>query len=493
MKHLKRFIALILSITMLFILTGCDETDEAYIYFNLNEQPFSLDPQTAQSDTELMIIRNIFEGLMRKDENGKIVCGVAKDYKKNGFTYTFYLRDNAIWSNEEKVTAYDFLFAFKRALNPETKSIFANRLISIKNAKEILNGKKNVNDLGVKVIDAHTLRIELVKDDPYFLDTLTTNVAMPCNEEFFNNAAGRYGLESETTLSNGSYRLTKWGKTVFGIRLYRNKYYKGNFVAKNAAVFLSIDNERTSIEVLKAADADMAFIDPLNIPEAEQNNLGIARYNNVCWFLTVGNKFSNNIRKSLLTLANPKVFSDDLIDGYYPAKNIFPSILSVGNVTNGMPKYNLQEAKKTFKSEVQKLPDREFPENIILYYYDDGFSKNVVTDIAAHWQNQLGAFINIESVSTPKKLQSQITEQTYDLAVFPIYTASSQVHEYLEKLEINYNGNLGKAQESFLKSNNIIPLMTQDTIMAYNKNLENFGFSSGNGLIDFAYIVKHEE
>ena len=492
MKNLKRFFALLLCIILIFLLTGCDETDNTYIYFNLNEQPFSLDPQTAQSDTELMIIRNIFEGLMRKDENGEIVCAVAKSYEKNGLTYTFHLRNDAKWSNEEKVTAYDFLFAFKRAINPKTMSIFANRLVSIKNVKEILKGKKNVNDLGVKVIDAHTLRIELEEEDPYFLDTLTTNVAMPCNEDFFNSTAGRYGLESETTLSNGSYRLTKWGKTVFGIRLYRNKYYTGEFVAKNAAVFLSIDNEQTSIEVLKNNDADIAFITPFDISSAEQSNLGVARYNNICWFLTVSDTFSKNIRKSLISLSNPKIYKNDLIDGYYPANSIYPNILSTEKVSNGMPKYNLQKAKQAFKNEVQKLPDRKFPENIVLYYYDDGFSKTVVTDIAAHWQNQLGAFVNIEAVSTPKKLQSQITEQTYSLAVFPIYTASSHVEEYLEKMNINHNGDIGKSQEKLLKSNNVIPLMTQDTVMAYNKNLENFGFTSGNGLIDFAYIIKHE-
>ncbi len=493
MNHLKRPIALLLSIVMIFLLSACDESDKAYIYFNLNEQPNSLDPQTAQTDTELMIIRNIFEGLLRQDENGKIVCGVAETYEKKGLTYTFHLRRDAKWSNEETVTANDFLFALRRAVNPKTKSPFAKRLINIKNAKDILNGKKSIYDLGVKATDTYTLEIKLSKEDPAFLETLTTSIAMPCSEAFFNSTAGKYGLESENILSNGSYRITKWGKTVFGIRLYRNKFYSGDFVAKNAAVFLAIDEERPPIEVLKANDADITFISPATINKAEESDLGVAKNNNICWFLTVSDGFSKDIRKALITLASPQVFSKNLIDGYYPAQNIFPGILSAEAGSTGMPIYDLEAAKELFIKEIKLLKDKKFPENVVLYYYDDGFSKTVVTDIVGHWQNQLGAYINIEAVSSPDKLTSQLKDQTYALSIFPVNSASPRINEYLEKFGINYNGeNLTKTQTKILKSNNLVPLMTQDTILAYNKNLQHFNPSNNNGLIDFAYIVKND-
>ena len=95
-------------------------------------------------------------------------------------------------------------------MDPKTKAPFAKRLINIKNADAILKGKKSVEDLGVKVIDAYTLKIELSKEDPTFLETLTTSIAMPCNEEFFKNTSGKYGLDKKNTLSNGAYMLSGW-------------------------------------------------------------------------------------------------------------------------------------------------------------------------------------------------------------------------------------------------------------------------------------------
>jgi len=491
MKTIRRIVALIITVVLVATLTACDNTDKAYIYFSLNEEPATLDPQTAKSETELMIVRNIFEGLLREDENGKIVCGVAKSYKKNGLTYTFNLKNDAFWSNEEPITAYDFLFAFKRAVTPKTQSPFSKRLWSIKNAKAILNGDKSVSELGVKAINAHTLEIELSKEDKNFLHTLTTSIAMPCQEKFFNAAAGKYGLENETTLSNGSYRMTKWGKEVFGIRLYKNKFYTGDFEAKNAAVFFSIDKDRTPIQVLTENDADLAFISPTDLDTAKQAELQTADYENICWFLTVSDGFSKTIRNSLINLAHPKVFSKSLKDGYSPAKSIYPPALSDKEIKAEMPIYNLSKSKTAFKNAIELLEDKKFPTDVVLYYYDDGFSKNVVTDIVGHWQNQLGAFVNIETVSAPEVLQGELIDQTNALSIFPIVASSSDIGEYLENFKIKYSGeNLTKTQEILLKSKNIVPLMTQKTIVAYSQRLHNLNFTINNNGIDFSYVVK---
>ena len=491
MKTIRHIIATIVTLVLILTLTACNSTEKAYIYFSLNEQPQTLDPQIASSDTELLIVRNVFEGLLREDKDGKIVCGIAESYKKNGLTYTFKIRKDAKWSNEEPVTAYDFLFALRRAVNPETKAPFSKRLSCIKNANEILNGNSPVSSLGVTAVNATTLKIELEKEDENFERTLTTSIAMPCNEEFFNESAGKYGLGSETTLSNGSYRLTKWGKEVFGIRLYKNKFYNGNFVAKNTAVFLSIDKERTPAQVVADGDADLAFIKPTEIELAKQSGLKTLDYENICWFLTISDGFSKGIRKSLISLANPQVFSKNLISGYKSAQSIYPTALAPTNSLTGMPVYDLETAKELFKSEINNLVDKKFPTDVVLYYYDDGFSKTVVTDIVGHWQNQLGAFVNIEAVSTPSLLQSQLADTTYALSIFPISADSPDIAEYLKKFGIQYNGeHLSELQNQLLASNNIVPLMTQKTIIAYSEDLTNLKFTHGNGSIDFANIIK---
>ena len=161
MGILKRVIAFLLAATLCFCITGCsDKSEKAYIYFELTEKPTTLDPQTASSDSELLIVKNIFEGLLRKNENG------------------------------DKVTAYDFEFAFKRAVSSETNSPFVSRLFCISGAENIYKNNANTKNLGVKAKDKYTLQITLCKEDKTFLETLTSSIAMPCNEKFFKNSSG---------------------------------------------------------------------------------------------------------------------------------------------------------------------------------------------------------------------------------------------------------------------------------------------------------------
>ena len=494
MRFLKILFCLIISVILILSTVSCDNTDKAYIYFRLPEKPSTLDPQTAKTDAELLIVKNVFEGLLRKDQDGKIVCAIAKSYKKEKLTYTFELRKDAKWSNGENITAHDFEFAFKRAVSPKTQSPFVSRLFCIKSAKEIYNGNSKINTLGVKALNDYTLQIELAYEDENFEEILTTAIAMPCNENFFNQCSGKYGLFSDTLLSNGSYRLAKWGKEVFGIRLYRNKEYNGQFISKNAAVFLSHDDKLSAKDVLLENDADIAFIDCKDIKEVRTAEFKTVSYDNICWFLTISDGFSKGIRKSLLTLANKEVFANHLIDGYTIANSIFPTVLNLNSTASGMLAYNLQSAKELFKNEIKNLKDKKFPPNVTLYYFDDGFSKNIVNDIVGHWQNNLGAFVNIETVSEPNVLLSQLKTQTYGMCIFPVRADSYLINEYLEKFGISYNKqNLKELQIKILESNNIAPIMFQSTNIAYNKNLSNLQFEHGNGYIDFAFIIKKEK
>ena len=110
MKLKIRLISLLLIFCFVFSLTGCSDTKDAYIYFELPDTPMTLDPQVASSDSELLIIRNIYEGLLRKDSKGKIVCGVAESYKKNGLVYTFNIKKDAKWHNGDTldvIVGYD--------------------------------------------------------------------------------------------------------------------------------------------------------------------------------------------------------------------------------------------------------------------------------------------------------------------------------------------------------------------------------------------------
>ncbi len=495
MLKIKTILCLILILVIpIGLFAGCgNKTDDAYIYFELPAIPYTLDPQTASSDSELLIIKNIYEGLLRKDENGKIVNGSVESFSKKGLTYTFKIRSDANWSNDDPVTAHDYVFAFRRAIDPKTKAPFAKRLFSIKNAKKINVGEMSSDKLGVKALDDKTLQITLAQKDKDFENTLTTSVAMPCNEKLFYESEGKYGLFRDYIISNGSYRLTKWNKTSFGIRLYRHEEYTGDFYAKNAAIFLTCNDNEPITEKLKKNSIDIAFIDSANSEEIKTAGLNTRDYQNICWVLTIKNDFSFNMRKALALLVGDDIYSQSLKSGYTVASSIFPSVISENSPANGKIIYNLEAGKDLYLSEINKLENKKFPSDVILYYYDDGYSKSIVTDIVGHWQNNLSAFVNIESASDSALLVPELKEQTLSMSIFPIRADNDNTSEYLQKFGFDYNGEkLGNIQNNILEDCTVIPLAFQNTCIAYSPAITNFITTAGNGYIDFSFIIKVE-
>ena len=494
MSIFKKILSFILCFILLIgCMTGCkDDYKETIIYFELLQKPKTLDPQMAQNDSELLVIRNIYEGLMREDEKGKIVCGVSKSYTVDDLTYTFKLRDDAFWSDGEKVTAYDFEYAFHRAVDPKIKAPFVSRLFSIENAEKIANGEAEISSLGVKAIDSKTLRIKLCRKDENFLKTLTSSVCMPCREDFFEESIGKYGLDVECIISNGSYHIQKWNKQDFGIRLYKNEQYKGDFEAQNAAVFISCIEDETQISRLSEGESDMAFVLGDELKTAEKNELTTEKIENICWVLTISNNFSPETRKALCHAFSTDIYKNSLPSGFKTAKSIYPEIMGINTEGVGITKYDIDTAKELISNAILQMPDKKFPQST-LYYYDIDGIKNVSIAIVGHWQQNLSAFINIEPSDNLVNIQKELDESTLDFALFPITAKSSDFGEYSQIFNATSQNLLpSELQSEILKDNTIIPVAYQTTNISYIKGLENVVVGEDNGYIDFSGIIKRK-
>lgn len=492
MTAFKRFLSVILSLLLIVgTLSGCGgKYMDAYIYFELLEKPKTLDPQTASSDSELLIVRNIYEGLMRKSDDGTIIGGVSENYSYENLTYTFNLNENAVWSNGEKVTAYDFEYGLRRAVDPKIKAPFASRLFSITNAEAINSGNADMSTLGVKAVDETTLTITLCREDNNFLDTLTTSVCMPCNQEFFEQSIGKYGLDAENTISNGSYRLTKWNKEDFGIRLYKNEEYTGIFQAQNAAVFIScVDDEAQNIR-LTDGDSDMAFLPCSELDAADSAGLTTQSVQNVCWILTVSRNYSPEVRRAFALGFSSDIYSGSLSDGFAAAKSIYPEILGISADGIGLTGYNIDEAKSVMSAQIAAMQDSKFPQSTLYYYENEGV-KDLATAIVGHWQQNLSTFVNIEPSSNLTVLQKEIRESTLDFALFPVTASNDLFSEYAKNFAcVSTAATPDVLQQELLGNNVILPVAYQSTNISYIPLLENVVMEADNGYIDFSYIIK---
>ena len=136
--------------------------------------PSTLDPTLSTGLGEFKILSGLFEGLVRADEDTlRVEPAAAESWEvsEGGKVYTFRLRDGLRWSDGEPLKASDFVFAWRRALNPSIGAEYASLMYCIKNAEAINSGReKNLSALGARALDSRTLRIELEAPTPYFLN-----------------------------------------------------------------------------------------------------------------------------------------------------------------------------------------------------------------------------------------------------------------------------------------------------------------------------------
>ena len=490
-KTVKLLSVLLSAIIILTAFSGCSGSDaDSYIYLNIANKPVSLDPQTAQTDEELMIVRNIFEGLLRKDSKGKICPAVCETYSKNGLTYTFNLKKGLKWSNGENLTSRDFLFAFRRAVTPNVKSPFVNRLFKIKNAKAVYSGKLKASSLGVTAPDDYTLKIKLTSADKNFEDTLTTSLCMPCNEEFFKSCSGKYGLEADSIVSNGSYSLTKWNPDDFGIRIRKNENYKGKYEAKNGAVFISSKTDEKTDTLFKKTSIDVALVNNSDLDIVLKTGVEHISFQNICWVMTVSPEYPEIVRKAFLSAVSYNIFKDKLSTGFSVAHSLYPKVLNPDQKVNGkgILTYDLKKSMSDFSYYISLTDEKEFPV-ATLYYYDNPGIIPAIRSILGHWQQNLCAFVNITPAKNPEELKNELKNPNQQFAVFPVKATSQNTNEYL--LNFGKSGSdYVKIQKELLADYTLVPLAFENTNICYLKNVKNLYCDGENGYIDFSFAEK---
>ena len=110
-----------------FTFSKSTDTRADFVWAN-NTEPKTLDPATMTGEPEGRLAMALFEGVVRLDAKTMLPApGVAEswDISGDGKTYVFRLRENARWSDGRPVTASDFVYSWKRLLDPKTASEYA--------------------------------------------------------------------------------------------------------------------------------------------------------------------------------------------------------------------------------------------------------------------------------------------------------------------------------------------------------------------------------
>ncbi|HDN9014711.1 TPA: peptide ABC transporter substrate-binding protein [Aeromonas salmonicida] len=192
------------------------------------DEPESLDPAQIRSGFpgEVVLV-DLFEGLVSEDGQGKIVPAQAQRWEtsEDGLVWRFFLRPQLKWSNGEPLTAQDFVYAWRRLLDPAQESPSAGLLLAtgINNAQSIYAGALELTSLGVEAESSQILKVTLERPVPYFLQLVSQRPFVPVNEQ----AITRFGKEwtqPGKLVSNGAYKLVNWAPNE-RIEAERNIHY----------------------------------------------------------------------------------------------------------------------------------------------------------------------------------------------------------------------------------------------------------------------------
>jgi len=272
MKRLHVLLIMVAIVIAVFVVDNSLSEDEKIeaksepkiIKWNLGSEPATLDPQLTKDLYGGSVINHLFEGLFRyRGHHIEPAIAERYDMTADGLTYTFYLKETK-WSDGQPLTARDFEYSWKRALDPTTGSEYAFQFHTIAGGEAYHSGKTDASSVAVKAIDDLTLQVTLSSPTPYFLDLLTTFPFMPVRKEIVEQYPdGSWAIDPAICVSNGPYILTEF-ELSSRLKLTKNANYWNTDAIKIDMLEIGVVNDaNTALTGFEAGDFDIIDSVPL--------------------------------------------------------------------------------------------------------------------------------------------------------------------------------------------------------------------------------------
>jgi len=456
-------IGLVLLMALSAVLAGCGGSasssasnsgnDKQVLNLNLIQEPPTLDPQKATDVVSIDILTEVLDGLTRYDKDGKIKpgSGLAKswDISNDGLTYTFHLRD-AKWSDGNPITAQDFEYAWKRALDPNTASQYAYQLFYIKGAEEYNSGKGSADQVAVKALDEKTLQVTLKAPAPQFLGLTSFVTYLPLEKSVYEKYGDKVGTDPDKLVYSGPFVISQWNHEQ-SITLKKNKdYWDSSSVKLQTVNFSMIKDNNTLVQNYDNNMLDSIFVPGDYIDKYKNSGEYSDKALATTWYVQFNTKspvFKNaNIRKAFALAIDRKTFVEQVTkDGSIPAEAMVPP---------GVPGYNgdfrkeageayfkdnyVAQAKELLKKGMSELGISKLP-TITLLGDDTDNAKKYDQALQQMWKQNLGVNVQIQNVAFKVRLD-MMDKGNYDMVLAGWGADYNDPLTFLDMWETN-NGN----------------------------------------------------
>ena len=239
--------------------TGETLADDQTFTYSMLDEFTTADPQMVEDVEGSYFVRDLFEGLMNQDSDGNLIPGVATGYTTNEAkdVYTFTLRDNAMWSDGNPVTAHDFVYAWRRLADPATASPYSwfADIMALENVGAVMSGDSPTSALGVTALDNHTLEVRLTASLPYFA-AMTTHASTFPSPQWRVRTFGDDWTKPGNIVGNGAYVLTEHIPNETATRERNSLYWNNDATIIDKVVTLIMNDENTDFTRWEAGETD---------------------------------------------------------------------------------------------------------------------------------------------------------------------------------------------------------------------------------------------
>lgn len=390
-----------------------DSKGKTTLDINIKTEPYSLHPGLAKDSVSGGVIRQTFEGLTRINADGEPEEGAASkiETSKDGKTYTFTIRDGAKWSNGDPVTAQDFEYAWKWALDPANESQYAYELYYIKGAEAANTGKGSLNDVAVKAVNDKTLKVELNHPTPFFTQLTSFYTYMPVNKKVAEKNEKWYTNAGKDYVSNGPFKMTSW-KHSGSIALEKNdQYWDQDKVKLKNIKMVMINNNNTELKKFQAGELDWAGMPLGQLPTEslptlkKDDSLHVEAIAGVYWykFNTTAKPLDNvNIRKALAYSINRQSIVKNVTQGeQIPAMAAVPPSMKgfEDNKKGYFDDNDVKTAKEYLKKGLKDLglsKASDLPAIKLSYNTDEAHAK-LAQAVQEMWKKDLGVNVELDN------------------------------------------------------------------------------------------------
>lgn len=435
----KKMLSLLLVISMVCAMaagcgsSGSDESssssdssnskETASVVYNATESE-SWDP--LRDSTSGGLIKHMFEGLMTY-EGGELTEGVADtiEVSEDGLTYTITLKEDAVWSDGEPVTAGDFKYSWLRQLNPENAGKYAKDLYWLENGEEYNAGTASADDVGIEVQDDYTLVLTLKAPCAYFDELLASKVYLPVREDVVE-ADENWWSDPETCIGNGPFKLKSYTPNESIVMEKNENYREADLVNIQELTARFITDSEVELMAYQTDEIQAGIMPPTeSLDELEESGDLYSSAKLTCYWLVLNcntDALSDaNVRKALaMAIDRDSLVENVTKGGEIPAYDLIPPEVedsSTGEAFNTESEsyfsYDVEAAQELLAE--AGYPDGEgFPE--LTYAISSGSNHaEIAQAIQSMWEENLGITVNIVEEETSVFISDR-KAGTFDIA-----------------------------------------------------------------------------